>query len=103
MFYLCSGRSVGASTELIVSNVVSDGIGLGQENPIRSFEGRNLAEGELFEEFRGLVGLSEFEVLGEGHLGSAVLGSDERLLSTEVVGVGVERLEDGGEVSILPR
>ena len=93
MFYLCSGRSVGASTELIVSNVVSDGIGLGQENSIRSFEGRNLAEGELFEEFRGLVGLTKHEVLGQAHLGSAVLGSNQSLLSTEVVWVGVERLD----------
>ena len=103
MFYLCSGRSVGASTELIVSNVVSDGIGLGQENSIRSLEGRNFSQGELFEKFRGLVGLSELEVLGQAQLSSAVLGSDERLLSTEVVGVGIERLEERGEVSDMSR
>merc|ERR1711971_1102778 len=88
---LCSGSSVGASTELIISNVVSDGIRLGQENSIRSFKGGNLAQGELFEKLRGLVGLSKLEVLGQAQLGPAVLGSDERLLSTEVVWVGVER------------
>ena len=93
--YLSSGRSVWAPTEFIISNVVSDGIGLGQKDSVRSLKGGNLTQGELLEEFRGLVGLSKLEVLGEAQLGSAVLGSDERLLSTEVVWVGVERLEQG--------
>ena len=98
--YLSSGSSLGAPTELIISNVVSDGVRLGQEDSIRSLKGWNLSQGELLEKFRGLVGLSELEVLGQAQLGSAVLGSDERLLSTEVVGVGIQRLGEIGGVSI---
>ena len=103
MSYLSSGSSLGAPTKFIISNVVSDGVRLGQEDSVRSLKGWNLSQGELFEKFRGLVGLSELEVLGQAQLSSAVLGSDERLLSTEVVGVGIERLEERGEVSDISR
>merc|ERR1712122_230629 len=79
--------SVAASPELLVGDVVGDGIALGQQSSVTAFEGGNLAKGELLEELCRLVGLAELEVLRDSQLGPAVLGSDLGLLSTEVVRV----------------
>lgn len=55
----------------------------------------DLAEGELGEEVGALVGLAELELaLGRDcDLGTGVLGRDERLVRTEVLGVRVQSLE----------
>lgn len=55
----------------------------------------DLAEGELGEEVGALVGLAELELAlgGDCDLGTGVLGRDERLVRTEVLGVRVQSLQ----------
>ncbi len=93
MTYLGPGFSITSSTELIVGDVVGDGIGLGENEAIRSLERGDLAQGELFKELGRLVSLPKNEVLGNCDLCPAVLGSDQSLEGTEIVRIGVESLK----------
>lgn len=93
MTYLGPGFSITSSTELIVGDVVGDGIGLGENEAIRSLERGDLTQGELFKELGRLVSLPKNEVLGNCDLCPAVLGSDQSLEGTEIVRIGVESLK----------
>ena len=93
MTYLGPSFSITSSTELIVGDVVGDGIGLGENEAIRSLERGDLAQGELFKELGRLVSLPKNEVLGNCDLCPAVLGSDQSLEGTEIVRIGVESLK----------
>lgn len=52
-----------------------------------------LAKGELLKEGIGLVGFSKDEVLVNGDLCPAILGCHQHLEGSEVLGVGVQRLQ----------
>ena len=93
MTYLGPSFSITSSTELIVGDVVGDGIGLGENEAIRSLERGDLTQGELFKELGRLVSLPKNEVLGNCDLCPAVLGSDQSLEGTEIVRIGVESLK----------
>ena len=93
MTYLGPSFSITSSTELIVGDVVGDGIGLGENEAIRSLERGDLTQGELFKELGRLVSLPKNEVLSNCDLCPAVLGSDQSLEGTEIVRIGVESLK----------
>lgn len=90
--YLGPGFGITSSAELIVGNVVGDGIGLSENEAVRSLERGNFAKREFFKELGRLVSLPKNEVLGNCDLCPAVLGSDQSLEGTEIVRVGVEGL-----------
>ena len=91
---LCPGGGLDAPAQLIVGHVVRDGVGFCQQETVGALEGGDLAQGELLEELGRLVCLPEHEVLGDGDLGPAVLGSDQGLLGAEIVRIGVECLNN---------
>ena len=92
--YLCPSGGIASSAQLIVGDVVGNGVGLGEDEAIGSLEGGDLAQGELLQELGGLVGLPEHKVLGDCDLCTAVLGGDQGLEGTEVVRIGVESLQN---------
>ena len=91
--YLGPGCGIASSTELVIGDVVCDGVGLGENEAIWTLERGDLAQGELFKELCGLVSLPEHEVLGHSDLCTAVLGGDQGLEGTEIVRIGVESLQ----------
>merc|ERR1712212_871604 len=81
----------GATLELGVCHVPGDGVALKQAGVVRTLEGRDLAERELFEKSVGLVCLSEDKLVVNFDVGFAHLSNRQNLLGTEVAGVGKER------------
>lgn len=49
----------------------------------------DLSEGEFLEEGIGLVGLTEYKIIGNFNLCAGILGCDQHLVGPEVLWVGV--------------
>ena len=101
MTYLGPGCSITSSPELVIGDVVCDGVGFCESEAIRTLESGDLAQGELLEELGGLVRLPKHEVLGNCDLGTAVLSGDQGLEGTEIVRIGVESLGNDNLVSCV--
>ena len=92
--YLGPGCGITSSAELVVGDVVGNGVGLGENETIGTLESGDLAQRELLEELGGLVCFPENKVLGNCDLCTAVLGGDLGLEGTEIVRIGVESLQN---------
>ena len=93
MTYLGPGCGITSPAELVVGDVVGNGVGLGENEAIGTLESGDLTQGEFLEELSGLVSFPEHEVLGNCDLCTAVLGGDQGLEGTEIVRIGVESLQ----------
>jgi hypothetical protein len=76
---------------LVSSNVVGDGIGLAEEETVSTLKSGNLTHRELFKELRCL-GSGHIETLRDFDFESVITGSDQSLVDSGVVGVGVDFL-----------
>ena len=62
-----------------------------------------LSEGKLLEERFGVVGFAKHEVWGNFHVASSILCGDERLVCTEVLGIGVQGLKNNRKEMVFEK
>ena len=81
------------ATELLVGQVVSDGVAFEDVLAIGRGERGDFAQGELGQEFGGLVGFAQHKFRsfgGDFDFGAGIFGGDQRLVGAEIFRVGVK-------------
>ena len=81
------------AAELLVGQVVSDGVAFEDVLAIGRGERGDFAQGELGQEFGGLVGFAQHKFRsfgGDFDFGAGIFGGDQRLVGAEIFRVGVK-------------